>query len=291
MSTVNWAQLAKEAGDFSPVPIGKYDAICVKAELKQAQSGNEYWATQWKIQNGPHAGRVLFNNFVLVETNPNALRMFFVNLRKLGITTEHLNNLGHDKNALTPMFVTRQALLTVEHKPYNGEMREQVAGFDPHPNGPIGSMSNIGGPAPAASAVPANLVPNPAPQAAPIPQAVPQAPAPAPATPVPAPAPVAQSAPVPPAPQAPQAPQPQYTPEPAPNPQQFVQAAPEPAQATPQAGPDPWARAVPQAPAPAPQPAQQPQYEAPQQVQAPAPAPAPVAAPQGSIPAPPPIPF
>ena len=118
MSTVNWAQLAKEAGDFSPVPIGKYDAICVKAELKQAQSGNEYWATQWKIQNGPHAGRVLFNNFVLVETNPNALRMFFVNLRKLGITTEHLNNLGHDKNALTPMFVTRQALLTVEHKPY-----------------------------------------------------------------------------------------------------------------------------------------------------------------------------
>ena len=74
MSTVNWAQLAKDAGDFSPVPIGKYDAICVKAELKQAQSGNEYWATQWKIQNGPQAGRVLFNNFVLVETNPNALR-------------------------------------------------------------------------------------------------------------------------------------------------------------------------------------------------------------------------
>lgn len=285
MSTVNWAQLAKDAGDFSPVPIGKYDSICVKAELKQAQSGNEYWATQWKIQNGPQVGRVLFNNFVLVETNPNALRMFFVNLRKLGITTEHLNNLGHDKNALTPMFVTRQALLTVEHKPYNGEMREQVASIDPHPSGPIGSMGNIGGPAPAASAVPANFAQNPTPQAAPIPQAVPQAPA----APIPQPAPVPQAAP--------QAPQ--YTPEPVPNPQQYMQAAPEPAQAAPQPVAQPEYQAP---PAPAPQPVQQPQYEAPQQQQAPVPAPAPVAqpepmqqapvpAPQGSVPAPPPIPF
>lgn len=229
MGEVNWAQLAKDAGDTSPVPIGKYDAICVKSELKKATgSGNEYWATQWKIQSGPSAGRMLFNNFVLVEDNPNALRAFFINLRNLGITTEHLTQLGSDKNALTPMFVTRQAILTVGHRPYNGQMRENVERVDPHPNGPIGSLSNVGG-TPAANGmapaipqanVPVMPVPQmPAPtQAVPNPMPIP-APAPMMPTPMPAPQPAAQIPAAPPIPQpAPVAPVQQVAPAPAPAP-------------------------------------------------------------------------
>lgn len=276
MGEVNWAQLAKDAGDTSPVPIGKYDAICVKAELKKAAaSGNEYWATQWKIQSGPSANRMLFNNFVLVEDNPNALRAFFINLRNLGITTEHLQNLGTDKNALTPMFVTRQAVLTVGHRPYQGQLREDVERVDPHPNGPIGSLSNIGG-VPAANGMAPAI-----PQASVPVAAVPQLAAPTQyAPPIPAPAPIPQQAPVAaplpvPAP-APVAPPAVVAPAPAPVPQ----PAPAPVQA---AVPDDQAAAFAA-------------WMASQQAAAPAAPAAPAfAAPQppamGSAPVPPPVPF
>lgn len=256
MSTVNWSQLVQDAGDVNPVPIGKYDAICISAELKQSQSSsNEYWATKWRIQSGEHAGRTLFNNFVLVEDNPDALRAFFINMRNIGITTDHLAQLGGDKNALTPLFVGRQAILTVNHREYQGTMRDNVARLDAHPSGPMRNVQAGGAPSPVGVAPSVPQVPSvpQAPAVAPQP-AVPAAPAPAPAVaPAPAPAPVAAPAPAPEVAAAPM-------------------AAPEPAPAP---APAPVPEAAPVAPAPAA-----------------APAAAPVAAPAAAgVPTPPPLPF
>lgn len=247
MSTVNWSQLVKDAGDINPVPIGKYDAICVSSELKQSQSSaNQYWATKWKIQSGDQAGRVLYNNFVLTEDNPNALKAFFINMRNIGITTAHLEQLGGDKNALTPLFVGRQAILTVTHREYQGSMRDNVDRIDAHPQGPMGNVQAGGIPQVAAAAPAPAVAPQPAaaPAVAPAPVAAP-APAPAPAAaPQPAPAPAAAPAPAPEIPVAAPAPAPAPAPEAAPV------AAPAPAPEIPVAAPAPAPAAIP-APAPA----------------------------------------
>lgn len=248
MGSVNWGQLAADAGDIAPIPVGKYHAIITSAELKtSANTNREYWAVKFRIQDGPQAGKTVYNNFVLVEDNPNALRAFFINMQNIGISQQQLIALGTDKNALTPLLVGRQALLTITHREYQGSMRDNVDRVDKHPAGPIGNVnagatgapSGAGAPIPTAAPTPQAApapAPAPAPVAAPVPVPV-AAPAPAPA-PVPAPAP----APVAPAPVA--APAPAPVPEAAP-------VAPAPVAAPVEAPAAPAAAPVEPAPAPA----------------------------------------
>lgn len=239
---VNWGQLAKDAGDIQPVPVGKYLAIITQAELKTAGSGNEYWKATFKIQDGPQAGRTLYNNFVLVEGNPNALRAFFINMQNLGITQDQLVSLGQDKNALTPLLVGRQALLTVTHREYQGQMRDNVERVERHPAGPIGNLQGGYATTPGAAPIPsAAAAPIPAAAPAPAAPAVPSAPIPQ-AAPAPAPVPAPAPAPAP-------VPQPAVAPQPvAQVPAEVnVQAAPAPAPA-----PEPVAAPVPQEAATAP---------------------------------------
>ena len=207
MQSVNWGQLVKDAGDVAPVPVGKYDAIITSAELKQSGSGRDYWAVRFRIQSGPHTGRTLYNNFVLVPDNPNALRAFFINMQNLGITQDQIVQLGTDLNALTPLLVGRQAILTVTHREYQGTMRDNVDRVEKHPAGPMGNLAAAAAPAAGGTPVPAAA---PVPQAAPVPVA---APAPAAVAPVPAAQPVApavvpQPVAVPPTPEAQPAAQP-----------------------------------------------------------------------------------
>lgn len=224
MGSVNWGELAKEAGDIQPVPVGKYLAIITKAELKtSATSQNEYWQAVFRIQEGPHAGRLLYNNFVLVEGNPNALRAFFINMGNLGITQDQLVALGPDKNSLTPLLVGRQALLTVSHREYQGSIRDNVERVERHPAGPIGNIAAAapsagvpgGAPVPAAqapvpvsAATPAAPVAAPQPAPVPVPVAQPVAAPVAAPVPEPVPVPVTEAAPVPVAAVAPPAPAP-----------------------------------------------------------------------------------
>lgn len=203
MANVNFAQLAKDAGDIKPVPVGKYDAVIVKAEFKTASSGRDMWSVQLRIQSGPSAGRTLYNNFVLVPDNPNALRAFFINMQNLGITQDQIVSLGTDPDRLTPMLLGRQCLVSITHQEWNGVPRENVDRIEKHPSGPISN-----GVAPAAAATPGTPAPVPTPspvpsptpggapiQAPPAPAPLPQ-PEPAQAAPAPAPAPVPVPQPV-----------------------------------------------------------------------------------------------
>lgn len=171
MGSVNWGQLAKDAGDIQPVPVGKYDAIITECELKTSQNGREYWAAKFKIQNGPQAGRTLYNNFVLVEDNPNALRAFFINMSNLGISVDQLTSLGTDKNALTPLLIGRQALVQVTHREYQGQMRDNIDRVERHPSGPFGvnvaaapvTSTNPGTPPAPTTPAPGAAAPTPSP--------------------------------------------------------------------------------------------------------------------------------
>ena len=60
-------------GDFSPVPIGWYQAKIDGAELKPTAKGGLYIAVRYSITGPSHQGRVVFDNVNLVNDNPKAV--------------------------------------------------------------------------------------------------------------------------------------------------------------------------------------------------------------------------
>lgn len=220
-TSVDWLALldqAKDSGvtlDRSPVPPARYALKIVKAEATTSSNGNLMYKVTAEVQNGPHAGRYIFENITLTE---NTGTWF---LRKM-------NALGADEAFFRTNPEPQQVADRILNAFFEGEVEVEPARGNYEPKNRIakwfrpstgGAAAPAAGPAPAAYSTPA-----PAPQAAPAPA---QAPAPAPAA-APAPAPAQD---------------PWSTPAAAP------QAAPAPAPA-PQA---PWEAGAP-APAPAPQP-------------------------------------
>lgn len=211
-NSVDWLALldqAKDSGvslDRSPVPPARYALKVVKAEATTSSNGNLMYKVTAEIQNGPHAGRYIFENITLTE---NTGTWFLRKMNALGANEAYFRT-QPDPEAVAQkiMNVFFEGEVEIEPPRGNYEPKNKIAKWFPA----SGAGAPVaGGPAPAAYSTPA-----PAPQAAPAaapqyqqapaPQAPQAAPAPAPAqdpwgSPAPAPAPQ-QGAPAP-APQAP----------------------------------------------------------------------------------------
>lgn len=207
-----------------PVPDGPYNVEVETAQSKPAGSGKPMVVVVFKILDGPYAGKKVWNNFVLTEDNPNALGYFFSHMSAMGIDQSTIAQMappdqgGMDQ--LAQMLVGRRATITVGHRQWQGQTRNQVGDVKPY----VGTQGQV--PQAPAPASPAPASPPPA---------APQAPAPPPSTAPTAPAPQPQpaqqpQAPVPPPPpggQQPAAPQPQPQPQPqAPTPPPVVPPSP-----------------------------------------------------------------
>lgn len=252
MTAVNFAELLQQAGPVGePVPDGSYDVACVQSEAKTASTGRPMIVARFKVLTGPHANRVIVNNFVLTVENPTALGFFFRHMAVFGM--------GNDYFAANPpleqvaaQILNRQARVTLQTN--NG--RQNANAWEAIPGGTLSAA-----PAPAATPGPAAAYPAPAPAPAAAPAPAPAAPSPGYAAPAPGPvgapgypgvAPVAPVAP------AAAAPVPAPAPAPAPQPaapvsyEQYV-APPQPAPAVPADGSVLSGTAPAPAPAPAPQ--------------------------------------
>ena len=200
--SVNFGDLITSVGTLSmePVPKGTYVAKVIEAEPKQSSTGKLMFKLRYEIiDGGPCHSRRLWHNITLTTDNANALRMFFVNMKAMGLDESYFAT-NPQPAAIAGALLGRNCTITVDHRMYQGTMRDNVANITPPP---AGFAAPQGG-----AAVP-GAVPGFAPQATGIPAAPVMAPvavAPAPvATPAPAvvvtPEPVAA-----PAPQAPAAP-------------------------------------------------------------------------------------
>lgn len=240
MSTLDWGALTAAADDagFSAIPANEYDLVVATAEVARTNANNEGGAkdqikVKFKVENGPHAGKAVFTNFVLSPENPNALGFFFRHMAALGLTREYFQG-NPPLTQVAAALVGRRCRGKVSIRLWNEEERNQIDKILP----PIGAAT---GPIPAApgSAPPVPQVPVPGPTApvyTPAPGAVPATTLPQPGVPpvpqVAMPMPVA----VPPTPQVPP------TPVPTPQPAAAPVAATQPATTTP---PPPLAEAVP----------------------------------------------
>lgn len=109
---------------FEPVPAGNYDVSIVKAESTLAKSsGKPMIAVQYRIGDGEHEGRVLFDNFSL---QPQALW-------KLKTLLEALEWGGTEEDGLEfhpDELIGAQLTVAVAVEPgQRGDMRNVVKGY------------------------------------------------------------------------------------------------------------------------------------------------------------------
>jgi len=91
---------AAEAGtSFNLLPAGPYVAKIIESEYKLSNGGKPQIKTRWEVVVGPSAGfKGLWNYFTLTVDNPNAVAIFFRQLKTLGITQEFLDALSELDN-------------------------------------------------------------------------------------------------------------------------------------------------------------------------------------------------
>lgn len=103
MSTSSFGSLVKKAqeagGGSDLIPAEVYTAKIIESEYKLSSGGKPQIKTRWEVVQGPHAGyKFLWNYFTLTIDNPNAVAIFFRQLKALGITQEFLDALSEFDN-------------------------------------------------------------------------------------------------------------------------------------------------------------------------------------------------
>jgi len=199
LTTIDFGKALQDAkgASFEALPIGDYDVEVAKSEATTSQNGKPMIKTTMKVVTGPYEKRPIINNFVMSLENPQAVAIFFRHMKAFGLTEDFFASLGQT-SSLEPVataLVGRRARLTLGHREWQGETRNEVKSVKPYtgappamsPAGPgAAGGPPLGGPAPLPPRAPV-AAPQPAPAAAPLPPA-----------PAPAPAPQVQSVPQPP---------------------------------------------------------------------------------------------
>ena len=91
MSTLNWSDLIKNAGEsasYEPLPDGDYDLVVVEAVAKVAQSGKTMFSLKAQVESGAFAKRLVWDNLTVSPDNATALGIFFRKMGALGLTRE-----------------------------------------------------------------------------------------------------------------------------------------------------------------------------------------------------------
>lgn len=213
----NWLDLLNEAKqnggpqDFGPIPSGEYRLKVMDAETRQTQKGKTKYTIKAQVQDGAHAGRLIWDDLIVSPESSGAMGFFFRKMKAIGLDEQFWATSPTD-DQITTALRDREFLGKVIIDNYGGKDRNQIDGYKPIaalaaggfiPPAPQAAGAPTAPPfggAPAPQAAPAPAPAYEAPQAAPVPQAAPE---PAPgqdpwATAPTAPAPAAPSFPQPP---------------------------------------------------------------------------------------------
>jgi hypothetical protein len=130
---VAWGSLRKRAEDATKPPEpGWYVLECTKAENKKAQSsGNPMIAAQFKIVEGPAAGKTgIFNNFNLTVDNDFAMSIFFRNMEAFGIDAAFFET-NPSLDFVAQSLVGRRANVELGIRTWQGQPRPQFENIRP----------------------------------------------------------------------------------------------------------------------------------------------------------------
>ena len=177
MSSINWADLVKDAGEssignYEPLPDGDYDLKVIEVKSTVSASGKTMFKLTTEVQGGAYNKRRIWDNLVVSPENKNALAIFFGKLQALGVPREFFSN--NPSNAQIETAIDGKLFRAkVGSRTWNGDKKNEITKYYVNPAGVAVSAPAVS-PSTAGAAVPP---PPPAP-----------APAPAPASPLTAPA-------------------------------------------------------------------------------------------------------
>jgi hypothetical protein len=177
MSSINWTDLIKEAGEtatYEPLPDGDYELKVIDAKATTSQSGKTMFKITTEVQNGPYAKRRVWDNLVISPENSKALGMFFMKMGALGLGKEYFNSMPTNAQIEQALF-GRAFRATLGTRTYNGNRSNEIKQY--HRIAAETAGAAVAAPAPAPQAATAGAAVAPAPAPAP-------APSPAPASPV-----------------------------------------------------------------------------------------------------------
>ena len=131
MSTLNWGDLVKDAGDsgsYDPLPDGDYDLVVLEATAKVSQSGKTMFAIKTQVQGGAHNKRLVWDNLVISPENQAALGIFFRKMYALGLNREYFAQ--NPTNAqIESAIVGKKFRATVGSRTWQGQKKNEIKNY------------------------------------------------------------------------------------------------------------------------------------------------------------------
>jgi hypothetical protein len=118
MASTNWSALAAkaaeapDAGNFEPLPDGKYEVSVEAVEVRPTKTGKQMFVITFLVAAGSSQGRKLWSNIVISPESPVALSIAFRHLAALGADASFFATEPDDSD-LCARLISSRAIVTV----------------------------------------------------------------------------------------------------------------------------------------------------------------------------------
>ena len=131
MSSLNWADLVKDAGEsaggnYEPLPDGDYDFKVLEATATTSASGKTMFKIKAEVQTGAHAKRLVWDNLVISPENATALGIFFSKMAALGLPREFFTNNNPSNAQIEAQIQGKAFRATLGTRTWNGTKQNEI---------------------------------------------------------------------------------------------------------------------------------------------------------------------
>ena len=131
MSTLNWSDLIKDAGEtasYEALPDGDYDLVVLEGTAKVTQSGKTMFALKAQVETGAHAKRLVWDNLVVSPDNPTALGIFFRKMHSLGLGKDFFDR-SPTNAQIEQAMIGRKFRGQIGSRTYNGNKKNEIKNY------------------------------------------------------------------------------------------------------------------------------------------------------------------
>ena len=124
LSSIDWSVIPEEKA-FGPLPAGDYNCSIDAAEVKQTKTADgAYIAIKWKVVSGDCAGRFIFDNVTIHNSNAQAVQIGLSRLKRIAAIC------GMDKLDNIESLNGKIFSLSIVEEEFNGRMNNKIKFID-----------------------------------------------------------------------------------------------------------------------------------------------------------------
>ncbi len=127
---LDWSALSKEAASAGVLPEGEYNTIVVDSTAATSSTGKPMIKVKFRVTDGPHKDKPIWNQFVVSPESPIALRIFFQHMAALGLDANFFGQ-QPSMDAVAKSLLNRAATLELGVRQWQGADRNEVKSVKP----------------------------------------------------------------------------------------------------------------------------------------------------------------